>query len=60
MYPFARTHSILYQRGIYPPETFSRVKKYGLSMLVTMDDGLKEYLGKVLMQISSALLVSVG
>ena len=33
-------NSILYQRGIYPPETFRRVSKYGLTMLVTSDDAL--------------------
>lgn len=51
---FARGCSILYQRGIYPPETFSRVKKYGLSMLVTTDEGLKRYLSQVLAQLSGA------
>ncbi|EGB13070.1 hypothetical protein AURANDRAFT_19390 [Aureococcus anophagefferens] len=34
-------NSILYQRGIYPPEEFKRVAKYGLSMMVTSDEGLK-------------------
>ena len=33
-------NSILYQRGIYPPETFRRVSKYGLTMLVTSNDEL--------------------
>ena len=45
--------SILYQRGIYPPETFDRRKKYGLTMLVTSDEGLTSYLSNVLQQISS-------
>jgi mitotic spindle assembly checkpoint protein MAD2 len=49
-------NSILYQRGIYPPETFARVKKYGLAMLVTQEDGLKHYLRQVLMQLKSWLL----
>ena len=44
--------SILYQRGIYPPETFTRIQKYGLQMLVTTDDGLKSYLTQVLSQLS--------
>ena len=48
--------SILYQRGIYPPETFSRVAKYGLAMLVTTDDGLKTYLAQVLSQLSQWLI----
>lgn len=43
--------SILYQRGIYPPESFRRVPKYGLTMLVTTDDGLINYLKSVLAQL---------
>mmetsp|Transcript_11274 Transcript_11274/g.26617 ORF Transcript_11274/g.26617 Transcript_11274/m.26617 type:complete len:211 (+) Transcript_11274:193-825(+) len=48
-------NSILYQRGIYPPETFAAVSQYGLSMLVTTDDGLKAYLANVLRQLSEWL-----
>lgn len=44
--------SILYQRGIYPPESFAPVAKYGVTMMVTSDDGLKHYLGQVLQQLS--------
>lgn len=46
--------SILYQRGIYPPETFSPVAKYGLSILVTTDEGLKTYMANVLRQLAGA------
>ncbi|CAH1246426.1 mitotic spindle assembly checkpoint protein MAD2A-like [Branchiostoma lanceolatum] len=49
-------NSILYQRGIYPPETFSRVQKYGLTLLVTTDNELKTYLNNVLMQLKDWLL----
>eukprot|EP00741_Cyanophora_paradoxa_P020692 tig00021290_g19972.t1 len=49
-------NSILYQRGIYPPETFTRANKYGLTMLVTNDEGLSKYLGSVLTQLSEWLL----
>mmetsp|Transcript_19960 Transcript_19960/g.51474 ORF Transcript_19960/g.51474 Transcript_19960/m.51474 type:complete len:202 (+) Transcript_19960:138-743(+) len=49
-------NSILYQRGIYPPETFKKVNKYGLTMLVTTDQGLTEYLEQVLAQLSMWLL----
>lgn len=45
--------SILYQRAIYPPESFTPVAKYGLSVLVTTDEGLKAYLANVLRQLSS-------
>lgn len=48
--------SILYQRGIYPPETFNPVSKYGLSLLVTVDEGLKAYLAQVLSQLSGELV----
>jgi mitotic spindle assembly checkpoint protein MAD2 len=48
-------NSILYQRGIYPPETFRRVNKYGLTMLVTTDDALNAYLENVLKQLSQLL-----
>ena len=44
--------SILYQRGIYPPENFASVAKYGLSVLVTKDEGLKTYLVQVLRQLA--------
>ena len=52
---FDVAHSILYQRGIYPPETFDRVNKYGLGMLITSDPGLKDYLKQVLEQLSGNL-----
>lgn len=48
-------NSILYQRGIYPPETFKRVAKYGLSMMVTTDEGLVTYLSHVLGQLDTWL-----
>lgn len=53
--PFPRVaaygiNSILYQRGIYPPETFTRVQKYGLTLLVTTDPELKNYLNNVVEQ----------
>ena len=48
-------NSILYQRGIYPPDTFKRVQEYGLAMMVTEDPGLQEYLGKILSQVSEWL-----
>jgi len=53
--PTHPTHarSILYQRAIYPPESFTPVAKYGLSVLVTTDEGLKAYLANVLRQLSS-------
>eukprot|EP00439_Symbiodinium_sp_Y106_P071257 s241_g12.t1 len=51
-------NSILYQRGVYPPENFTSVAKYGLSILVTKDKGLQEYLGEVLKQLRGWMMVS--
>jgi mitotic spindle assembly checkpoint protein MAD2 len=48
-------NSILFQRGIYDPEAFEVVKKYGLRVHVASDDALKDYLGKVLAQLTSWL-----
>ncbi|KAL3928825.1 MAG: hypothetical protein SGPRY_002225 [Prymnesium sp.] len=48
-------NSILYQRGIYPPETFKRVNKYGLAMLITADEGLQKYLSNILAQLTEWL-----
>ena len=46
--------SILFQRGVYPPDQFSQVPKYGLTMLVTNDTGLQQYLSNVTKMIRSA------
>ena len=47
--------SILYQRGVYPSEQFTNVNKYGLSLYVTSEARLKEYLTHVLGQLRSWL-----
>lgn len=49
-------NSILYQRGIYPPETFTRVNHYDMSLLVTTDSNLKKYLSDVVSQLKGALV----
>lgn len=53
---FTAINSILYQRGIYEPETFKRETKYGLTVLTTTDEGLLTYLGNVMGQMESWLL----
>lgn len=53
-------NSILYQRGIYPPETFTRVQKYGLTLLVTTDPELTNYLNNVTEQMKGAALPAVS
>eukprot|EP00981_Chlorochromonas_danica_P012299 scaffold4800_cov179-Ochromonas_danica.AAC.1 len=44
-------NSILYQRGVYPPESFKRVAQYGLSMMITTDEALISYLQNILRQL---------
>ncbi|GMG38122.1 unnamed protein product [Ambrosiozyma monospora] len=44
-------HSILYQRGIYPPEDFKVVKKYGLNLLVSIDDEVINYVRRIMKQL---------
>ncbi|KAG6006891.1 hypothetical protein E4U21_006610 [Claviceps maximensis] len=40
-----------FQRGVYPAEDFSAVKKYGLNMLVSSDDQVKAYIKKIMSQL---------
>ncbi|KAA8893749.1 DNA-binding protein [Sphaerosporella brunnea] len=49
-------NSILFQRGVYPAEDFTPVKKYGLNMLVTNDDQVKAYIRKIMSQLSKWML----
>jgi len=48
-------NSILYQRGIYPPESFTRKQEYGLTLLVTTDDKVTKFLTDILAQIQDWL-----
>ena len=50
-------NNILYQRGVYPPESFKRVSQYGLSMMVTTDEGLLSYLSNILRQLDGNLTI---
>lgn len=49
-------NSILFQRGVCPPESFTKTSKYGLQMMVTSDQWLQRYLQLVLSQLSQWLL----
>ena len=55
--PSSRLHtppnpsSVLYQRGVYHPDSFAREAKYGITTLVTTDEGLKKYLDNVIQQL---------
>lgn len=37
-------NSILFQRGIYPVETFKSVENYGLTILMSQDNKIKNFL----------------
>ncbi|KJY01724.1 putative mitotic spindle checkpoint component mad2 protein [Zymoseptoria brevis] len=45
-------NTILFQRGVYPAEDFSAVKKYGLNMMVSLDDQVKAYIKKIMSQLN--------
>ncbi|KAF5486743.1 Mitotic spindle checkpoint component mad2 [Colletotrichum sp. SAR 10_99] len=49
-------HTILFQRGVYPAEDFSAVKKYGLNMLVSSDDQVRAYIKKIMGQLDRWML----
>ncbi|WOL12782.1 hypothetical protein Cni_G21550 [Canna indica] len=48
--------SILYNRGIYPEESFAKVKKYGLPMLLTQDEGVKSFISSLTSQLTEEWL----
>eukprot|EP00088_Acartia_fossae_P016399 TRINITY_DN1916_c0_g1_i2.p1 TRINITY_DN1916_c0_g1~~TRINITY_DN1916_c0_g1_i2.p1 ORF type:complete len:213 (-),score=42.18 TRINITY_DN1916_c0_g1_i2:396-1034(-) len=48
-------NSILYQRGVYAPETFTRKQEYGLTLLMSTDAQVNKYLESVLAQIQDWL-----
>eukprot|EP00983_Pelagomonas_calceolata_P091578 1157565-Pelagomonas_calceolata.AAC.1 len=52
--------SILYQRGVYPQETFDVAKKYGCNLWLNNDEGLTKYLHTVLQQTKGATAVRQG
>lgn len=48
-------NSILYQRGLYPSDTFIQREKYGLPLLITTRPDLKKYLDVILTQMRKFL-----
>ncbi|CAM0138683.1 Mitotic spindle checkpoint component mad2 [Umbelopsis sp. WA50703] len=48
-------NSILFQRAVYPPEEFTVKKKYGLNILVTINNELQQYLNQVCSQLQEWL-----
>jgi len=49
-------NTILFQRGVYPAEDFTAVKKYGLTMLVSSDDQVKAYIKKIMSQLNKWMI----
>lgn len=49
--------SILYNRGVYPEESFVKVKKYGLPMLLTEDEEVKSYIASITSQLSGKIFI---
>lgn len=49
-------NTILFQRGVYPAEDFTAVKKYGLTMLVSSDDQVKGYIKKIMSQLDKWMI----
>ncbi|XP_018907873.2 mitotic spindle assembly checkpoint protein MAD2A isoform X1 [Bemisia tabaci] len=49
-------NSILFQRGIYPPESFKAEEHFGLSILVSTDEKINEFLQSVLTQMKDWLM----
>ncbi|KAL2162573.1 hypothetical protein VTH06DRAFT_7487 [Thermothelomyces fergusii] len=49
-------HTILFQRGVYPAEDFTAVKKYGLNMLVSSDDQVRAYIKKIMTQLDKWMI----
>ncbi|KAG0619968.1 hypothetical protein M758_4G178800 [Ceratodon purpureus] len=48
-------NSILYQRGIYPADDFTMVKKYGMSLLVCQQEQVKGFIDTNTKQIATWL-----
>ncbi|GJQ70563.1 mad2 [Trypoxylus dichotomus] len=49
-------NSILYQRGLYPPESFKTAENYGLTILMSQDNKIKEFLSTTLNQLKEWLI----
>lgn len=48
-------NTILYQRGVYDPDSFQAVKKYNLRLYVTTDEKLADYIKTILKQLTAWL-----
>jgi len=53
-------NSILYQRGVYPSDSFKRIQKYGTSMLVANDKSVNDFLKPCISQLEIWLSTRVA
>lgn len=44
-------YSILYQRGLYPPDDFKMITKYGVKVLMSVNPELSAYINKIMEQL---------
>ncbi|AAZ10210.1 Mad2-like HORMA domain containing protein [Trypanosoma equiperdum] len=44
-------YCVLYQRGVYPSDSFQQVTRYGVQLMVSVDEELNSYLAEVLQQV---------
>ncbi|RUS81762.1 hypothetical protein EGW08_010454 [Elysia chlorotica] len=49
-------NSILYQRGLYPPESFTHTQQWGLTMLVTSNKELQKFFDEIISQVKTWLM----
>lgn len=50
-------NSILFQRGLYPPEDFKPMENYGLTILMSQNNQIKEFLSVTLSQLKGTYLL---
>uniref|UniRef100_A0A8C4QJM2 MAD2 mitotic arrest deficient-like 1 (yeast) n=1 Tax=Eptatretus burgeri TaxID=7764 RepID=A0A8C4QJM2_EPTBU len=48
-------NNVLYQRGVYPPETFAHESRFGMSLLGSTDTAVQKYLSNITSQIQEWL-----
>lgn len=48
-------NSILYQRGVYSPESFERKQEYGITLFVSKDKEIVDYFDSVLPNLEGLL-----
>lgn len=53
------TNSVLFQRGLYPPESFKAEQQYGITLLMSEDPQIKSFLTNILGKSEGKLLFKV-